>query len=334
MAQAIKAAAKKALADGTSTLDVNAQLTHAVQDRFLSRVFLSPRSSEWLLKGGGAMLARVPDTRATKDLDLAASVKDLEEAQEALEWAVQHDAGDHLRFDLTSSKPTGLGGNQPGVQTRRLVFTCVDADSGRKVGTVPVDVVVGPAPVGQVESRAPGNRLSLPRPVPAPSYRLFPVTDQIAEKVCATLQDYNGRSSTRVKDLVDLVTIAQTQRVDLNELHRALENKRLYSELPRFEEFVVPAGWEQPFRVLASSTRSVDGVTELPAAVGLVSRLVNPALGGGAAQTWVPGQGWVAGPGSDGPDESTNNSRGSVHVDPHVRNGRPVREHYRGPRSS
>ncbi len=44
-------------------------------------------------------------------------------------------------------------------------------------------------------------------------YRLYPVANQIADKVCATLADYHGRPSSREKDLVDLVVIAVTQSV-------------------------------------------------------------------------------------------------------------------------
>ena len=73
LAQAIKAAATKAAGDGASALDVNAQIVQAQHDRFLSRVFAEGEESEWLLKGGTAMLARVPKSRSTKDLDLAST---------------------------------------------------------------------------------------------------------------------------------------------------------------------------------------------------------------------------------------------------------------------
>ena len=67
-------------------------------------------------------------------------------------------------------------------------------------------------------ARAPSTRLQLGRPVPSHPYRLFPISDQVAEKVTATMSTYNGRPSSRAKDLVDIVTIARTQRVDLREL--------------------------------------------------------------------------------------------------------------------
>lgn len=66
--------------------------------------------------------------------------------------------------------------------------------------------MVGPPPVGTIETIEPAHRLAHPRPLAAHPYRVFPIADQIAEKVCATMYDKypSGRRSSRVKDLVDL----------------------------------------------------------------------------------------------------------------------------------
>jgi len=118
---AIKDAAKKKARQegaGVSAATVDAQIRQARYDRFLSRVFADGEESEWLLKGGLSMLARVPRSRTTKDVDLAAQdTVDLDEAERALSALVAVDLGDHLTFRLTRSIPTGLGDNQPGVQT-------------------------------------------------------------------------------------------------------------------------------------------------------------------------------------------------------------------------
>lgn len=294
IAQAIKAAATRARAEGITSQDVAAQIAQARQDRFLARVFADGESSDWLLKGGGAMLARVPHTRATKDVDLAAWIGHLDEAQTALERAVGRQLDDHLRFDLIGVRHTGRGENQPGVQTRRLLFSCLDAQTGRKVGEVPADVVVGPAPVGTVETVTPINRLALPRSLPAPQYRLFPVADQVAEKVCATLQRYDGRPSSRVKDLVDLVTIGRTQQISMYELRAAIEHKRWHTDLGPIAVFSVPDGWDRQYRTLAAATPSAGGITDVRDAERFVRSLIEPALDGDDGMTWVPGRGWLA----------------------------------------
>jgi len=309
LAQAIKSAATRARAEGTTNQDVTAQIVQARQDRFLARVFAPGEQSEWLLKGGGAMLARVPHTRATKDVDLAVSSGDLDEAQAALERAAGRDLDDHLRFELTGARDTGRGDNQPGVQTRRLRFSCLDAQTGRKVGEIPVDVVVGPAPVGTIETVTPANRLSLPRDLRAPQYRLFPVADQVAEKVCATMQDYDGRPSSRVKDLVDLVTIARTQQLSMRELHAAIEHKRRQTTLDPIETFTVPDGWERQYRTLAEATPSTGGITDVHDAEQFVRSLVDPALAGGREQTWRAGHGWSTDDAPPPPDADADAAR-------------------------
>lgn len=102
----------------------------------------------------------------------------------------RRDLDDHIRFDLTSSRPTGKGDNQPGVETRRLVFTCHDTTTGRRVGDVPVDLVTGHSPVGTVETVQPAHRLTLGKPLTSYPYRLYPIADQIADKVCATMDGW------------------------------------------------------------------------------------------------------------------------------------------------
>lgn len=337
IAQAIKTEADRAAKSGESSLNVNEQIVQANHDRFLSRVFADGQDSEWLLKGGTAMLARVPKGRATKDLDLAATnAADLDAAQEALERAASRDLGDHIRFQLTGARQTGLGQNQPGVDTRRLVFTAQDAGTGRKLFDVPIDVVVGPPPVGRVETTEPSNRLQLGRPIETHPYRLFPISDQIAEKVTATMDSYAGRPSSRVKDLVDLVTIARTQSIDLRELQMAIDAKRALSRTPPFTEFTIPDDWERSYRALAMKTPAARDL-DVHEAVALTKQLVDPALVDEPVRdglTWVPGHGWTTDPDAAAAGVEAGSPGGDVHVTGHVRDGYPVTEHWRSARGS
>lgn len=66
---AIKEAAKKA-AQADPSLDVNKRIRLEYFNCFLSRVFSEGDESEWVLKGGAGMLARIPSTRSTRDIDL------------------------------------------------------------------------------------------------------------------------------------------------------------------------------------------------------------------------------------------------------------------------
>lgn len=281
---AIKDAAKKAAhqaGTGVSAATVDAQIRQARFDRFLSRVFAGGEQSEWLLKGGMSMLARVPRSRTTKDVDLAAQeAANLAEAERALAALVDVGLGDHLTFRLIRSMPTGLGDNQPGVATRRYIFACIDVDHDTQIDTVAVDLVVGPPPVGRPEVIEPANRLHLRRPLITHPYRLYPVADQIADKVCATMgTNYaGGKRSSRVKDLIDLVVLAHTQIVDLDELRRAIVAKRVVSSIDPFEHFDVPTDWSRTYPKTARGVPIAESFTAATAAE-LVASFVDPALG-------------------------------------------------------
>ncbi len=239
------------------------------------------------------MLARVPDSRTTKDVDLAArGTTDLEEAERQLSALVAIDLGDHLTFRLTRSLPTGAGENQPGLATRRFIYACLDVDTSAQIDTVTVDVVVGPAPIGTPAYVEPANRLQLKRPLVTHRYRLFPVVDQIADKVCATMStDYpGGPRSSRVKDLVDLIVLAQTQSVDLGELRVAIATKQALSGMVPFTAFNIPDAWHRTYPNTAKGVPSAQNYTAVEAA-NLIARLVNPALTTESdSATWDPMQ--------------------------------------------
>lgn len=339
IASAMKAAAVASSRGGGRSVDRTLALARF--DRFLARVFADGAASPWLLKGGTSILARVPDSRSTKDVDLASPRETLDEAVADLREAAARDVGDHLRFDLVSQRPGAEGDTQPGVKVSRLVFTAEDAQTGRKIGTVPVDMVIGPPPVGQVEVVEPAHRLQLGKPLPAPPYRLYPVADQIADKVCATMTVYaGGRRSSRTKDLVDLVTIARSQRVDLDQLRLAIETKRVMSNLDQFDELTVPPGWSTFYRKLAADSPATGPVDTLAKALEITSQMVNPALAPQRSDgplLWVPHRGWLTQEQADStapiaPAMTTDDEDGRVRVRAHQRSGHPVRQHDRAPR--
>lgn len=270
-------------------------------------------------------------------MDLAAErAADLAEAEAALVRAVDVDLGDHLTFRLLSSTPTGLGENQPGVLTRRYVFSCIDTGGAcggeREIDQVKVDIVVGPGPIGKPEIIEPANRLQLRRRLVTRPYRLYPVADQIADKVCATMDiSYPTGASSRAKDLVDLVMLARTQRVRLDELRAAIATKRTLGKIPPFDHLRVPDEWATTYPNVA---RGVPGAQDFTAAVAeaYVAQLVDPAVSGtteGLETVWVPGAGWT------NPDEveavgaevaADVAAGGDVYVRHHARVGWPVRE--------
>lgn len=296
-AEALKSAAK-ATAKSTGR-DYEAALRMAYFDRLLSRVFHDAHRERWVLKGGSGMLARVPNTRATKDIDLATSAGSINEAEEALIDAASYDLGDHVQLEHVSSKPIVEADMQPDITGRRVMFALIDAQKGKLIHRIPVDLVVEDGIVGHTDLIHPASRLTLPKDLPAVPYRLYPLPDQVADKTTATVMPYHGHESTRVKDLVDLVVIARTQKVSIAPLRVALSDRFESRGATIPPAFIAPKSWADRYSQMASRVPACRGIEDIEAAEKLVRTFVTPALSATsspASGEWDPLRGWRADP--------------------------------------
>lgn len=137
---AIKDSAKKAAA-GDPSLNVNERIRLEHFNRFLSRVFSEGAESEWLLKGGTGMLARVPSARTTLDIDLYRDGFTLDQALADLQRLARTDLGDHFRFEYAGHEKSIGGEEQP--YTEGYVVTFEVLIGARSRGTIIVDLAVG-----------------------------------------------------------------------------------------------------------------------------------------------------------------------------------------------
>lgn len=287
---AIKAAAKRASADDPA-LTTNERIRLEHFNRFLSRVFSDGPDSEWVLKGGTGMLARVASTRATLDIDLYRGGYGVDEAVEDLQRLAEHDLGDHFRFVYTGHRAILAGAAQPYTDGYRVEFdTYIGA---QKKGNIGVDLSTGAGLTAEPTITAPASALDLPRLVGF-EYRLYPVADQIADKVCATVQHYDDRPSSREKDLVDIVVLAVTQDIDGTALTAAIRTEISRRGMDPIEHFVVPDEWGPAYKKLARRVPYCAEVVEIGAARVLAASLVDPALNGTATGlTWrAARRGW------------------------------------------
>ncbi len=280
---AIKDAAKKAAAADPS-LDVNKRIQIEYFNRFLSRVFSEGDVSEWVLKGGTGILARIPSTRATRDIDLYRKGLTLTQALDDLIRLAATDLGDHFRFEYDRHTDAIGNDTQPyteGYQVKFNIFVGLNAK-----GPLQVDLVVGAHITGEVTTVAPATTLELPRFVSHP-YRLYPVADQIADKVCATMSEYNNRASSREKDLVDLVVFATTQDIEGTALRIAIATESRRRRMEPLEHFAVPSSWGVGYAKLSKSVPYCADYRTVELASALVTRLIDPALSGDTeGKTW------------------------------------------------
>jgi hypothetical protein len=146
-------------------------------------VFGGETGDEWVLKGGTGMLARVANTRRTRDIDLYREGRDKDESLLELRRLAATDLGDFFSFAYRSHAPITGGENQPHVDGYHVIF---EATLGLKpFHPIQVDLAASVfAYVGVVEVE-PVNRLPLGRLAVFP-YRLYPVANQVADKLTAT----------------------------------------------------------------------------------------------------------------------------------------------------
>ena len=107
---AIRSAAQKA-AQNDKSLSTQERIRLEYFHRFLCRIFSETPTDAWLLKGGTALLARVPSARATSDVDLFNRRHSLAAALTELRRLAVLDLGDFFRFEYVSHTDS-LGGKQ------------------------------------------------------------------------------------------------------------------------------------------------------------------------------------------------------------------------------
>lgn len=285
-------ALRRAVTDRLRTLarDRRAQLADLQRqfayDRLLSRLFVS-EPDRWVLKGATALLARLGGAaRHTLDVDLYRPGDSLAEAEAALRAAAASDLGDFFRFALAPGRRMSEG--------RDTIRIGVTAYLGAtEFAAFHVDLIAGIAMTGEPEEMRPLVPLDLPG-IPAPHYRVYPVADHVADKLCALLETHPrttgpAQPSTRYRDLADLVVIAHTQPLRADHVLRAVvsEARRRRLTLPDTLPTPDTAQWRPGYARVA---RDVPGLEEqdLDDALVMVRLLVDPILSRSATGTWDP----------------------------------------------
>jgi hypothetical protein len=206
-------------------------------DRALARLFTSSEADHWVLKGAGALLARLTTARHSKNLDVNARLG-----------------------------PTPFA-------------------------SFHIDVVVGTVMTGTPDIVAPLTPLDIEGLI-RPRYRVFPIADHLADKLCATIGSYprtgQPTSSSRVKDLVDIAIIASTQTVQAAALTAAVTSNAAMRKIELPQRFTVPdaAGWATRYPRVAAEAPGP--APDFAMAVAQASQIFDPILNGTAVGRWSP----------------------------------------------
>lgn len=257
-----------------------------VFDRLLARLLVVAQD-RWVLKGALALEFRLGGhTRTTKDMDIAR--QDSEEAATADFLAAQVvDLGDYFTFAIQRTDQLDAA---PEVAAVRYHVRAELA--GRPFEDAIVDVGFGDPLVSAPEQLPVPDLLSFAglSPVEVP---VLPLEQHVAEKVHAYTRTYSqGQTSSRVKDLVDLVLIVSHASMEVGLLSRALaatfQRRGTHRLPPRLPP--PPASWRPAYRRLAAEV-GIDA--DVAAGLVLVAGFLDPILAGTVPDyaRWDPSRG-------------------------------------------
>jgi len=193
---------------------------------FLSRIFQN-QDAPFVLLGGNALLIRTGGGRFTQDIDLARETPwiDAEEVlAELRRFAGQPYRADPFEFELASATihrevdPSGYGAETAKVKARALL-------GGHVFESFSIDLTVRrhlDAPVDRVPLKPVIDHETLRD---LPTVPTTPVEHHLADKICALYERYgsNGATSSRYRDLADIVRIVAAIPFDAGRLIKVLE---------------------------------------------------------------------------------------------------------------
>ncbi|UCC50726.1 MAG: nucleotidyl transferase AbiEii/AbiGii toxin family protein, partial [Anaerolineaceae bacterium] len=229
----------------------------------------------WILKGGLALQLRLRDrARTTKDIDLLFLVEP-NRVLGFLRDAVALDLGDWFTFEV--GQPSGAP-EQTGGGIRHTVHSLLD---GRTFERFHIDVGTGDPLVEAAEYLTMPNLLSFAEiePVIVPCY---PISQQLAEKIHAYTKPHVSGASSRIKDFVDMILLAELGEISGQILTAAIEATFRSAGDEDIPQMVPPPPrmWEGGFRRLANEVGLSD--YSLESSYARIQRFFDPILRGEA----------------------------------------------------
>lgn len=278
---AVKEAARK------SPMDTSAAIEGFYFHRLLVRIF-DGGESPFVLKGGHGMLARTLDARRTRDIDIVTNDLDIEAALQELRSLVSRDMDDFLSYEVAGYGPIKTGDRyRDGYSVSVSVMF-----GGRSMYPVSIDLVADEVECGRPEYLTPADRLEIAG-LPVCDYPVYPVEAAVVDKLCGIMERHDGRPSSRVKDLVDLVLYATHEHIDGDELATRLREEAATRGIVLPAAFCLPDEWtgtyEKLYGRLVSQTALGESFRSMGDAAEIVGRLFDPALTGACwGMRWNP----------------------------------------------
>ncbi|MFD4462233.1 nucleotidyl transferase AbiEii/AbiGii toxin family protein [Nocardia sp. NPDC058480] len=243
--------------------------------RFLARVFDADPQG-WILKGGVGMMVRLPHARYSRDIDLMVA-SDAADPVAELRRVVRDHRIDHFRFEV--GQPVALSNGKGARVTVGALL------GGTTFDTFSIDIVGA-----RRELVGPVERKSIPRLIdtddfpPETDVQLYPLVDQIADKICAMYEIYGTRalqSSGRYRDLVDLLLVSMFLPISLRLAVAAVERERAARGIGTLPVTLTSPGpdWNRGWTSEAKKSPLASDHHDLETAIAVAGRCYNRILG-------------------------------------------------------
>lgn len=270
-----------------SPMDTNRAITGFYFHRLLCRVFLQG-TDHFVLKGGQSVLARTLDARVTRDIDLVAQEESLEEAIADLVRAASIDLDDFVSFVFDRAEQ--IKADDEYRCGTKVWFTPFMGT--KKLQPISIDLVVDEVRGLEPEILAPADRLDI-EGLPVCDYRVCRAESALADKLLAMIEMHEGRVSSRIKDIVDILVYAKTCFVDGATLVERVEKEASARKVAMPEEFVAPLWWKQngsaQYIKMARQAGVLDLAGNIAEAEEIVNRLYAPCFNRSAnVRKWNP----------------------------------------------
>lgn len=244
--------------------------------RFLARVF-SETEDRWLLKGGASLLVRLPDARYSQDIDLLHTSAAIAEALSELSTIAESNSTlDPFRFVF--DPPRMMTGGVAGASVKVRVYL-----GTMQLADFPIDLSTELVPVGVVDYQLPRAVVTMDELEPMPKFALYPLPQQISDKVCAMYERYGNlqQPSTRYHDLVDLTLIVTTWSLDAAVTHTALRQESMRRSLILPTSLILPStSWNSGYAKIAKTVNGLpENARSIDDALRIVGECLNPLLG-------------------------------------------------------
>lgn len=235
---------------------------------------------QWILKGGYALQLRTNKARTTQDVDLLVQQLVPDQINQYLLEQVHQDMGDYFEFYIERV-------DQPVEAGAAFRFRVSVRLAGRVFERFHVDVGIGDPIIEPLEYLLPPQYLAFAdlttSPIPC-----YPITQQIAEKYHAFTQPHASGRSSRVKDYVDMLLLAEMEELDSLSLRQAIQatfDDRNTHEIP-VRVPPPPKNWSPPYQRMAEEMGLA--YASLPDAEEALQQFLDPILVGDIEKRWEP----------------------------------------------